>query len=286
MTRRIPVTIEYTGEAAAGVYLDSAKTDPSTLSVSGPQSLVSVIARAVVRLDRTALSAERMSDKTTLAIELQNAAGEAIESDKLEVTNQSVITNSVVVETELVPMKEIPLDVQNFVTGEPAEGYELVEVYTQNEAVSVAAKQEILDALTVLTTDQPLDITGATGNVSGYVKLKRPTGIENTVATDVGVTALIQEKMLERTFRQVPVDVDGLLSDMKASLSKKQMTVQLTGGYGFITGLETDDLRLFVDVSGLEAGEHTLPVQIRIDNAQEFACALSSPEITVTISAQ
>lgn len=44
-----------------------------------------------------------MADKTALDIELQDSNGNAVVSDKLEVTNQSVITSSVTVETELVP---------------------------------------------------------------------------------------------------------------------------------------------------------------------------------------
>ena len=56
------------------------------------------------------------------------------------------------------------------------------------------------------------------------------------------------------------------------------------GGYGFISALKKEDIRLFVDAAGLEAGEYTLPVQIDIDNAPEFSCALSAPEITVTLT--
>ena len=50
--------------------------------------------------------------------------------------------------------------------------------------------------------------------------------------------------------------------------------MQLTGGYRFISALRKEDVRLFVDVSELEAGTHTLPVQIHIDNAEKFDCAL------------
>ena len=49
MTRRVPVVLEMTGEAPQGVYLDAYKTDPTMLSVSGPQSLVSSVSRAVAR---------------------------------------------------------------------------------------------------------------------------------------------------------------------------------------------------------------------------------------------
>lgn len=286
ITRRVPVVLELVGEAPDGVYLDAYRTDPTMLSVSGPQSLVSSVARASAKLDLAALSADRMTDRMSLDIELQDASGAVIESDKLEVTNQTVITESIVAETELVPAKYVPLELDTLIAGTPAEGYELGEVTAEQTELLVAAKQEILDAIVYLTTDQPLSIEGATGNVTGYVKLKRPSGIENTLPSEVAVTAVIQEQSIERTFRSVSVEIDGLSDELKATLSRDRMTVQLTGGYSFIKGLTTDDLRLYVDVSDLGEGTHVVPVQIRIDNAQEFACALSAPEISVTLKAK
>ena len=144
----------------------------------------------------------------------------------------------------------------------------------------------MLDAITVLTTDQPLSIEGATQDVTGTVRLRRPTGIENTVPYDVTVTARIGEMTAQRTLRQVQVEVDGLDDSLRASLSREKQTVQLTGPYTFIEGLSAGDVRLFVDVNGLGEGTHVVPVQISIDNAPEFACALSSPEVTVTIRAR
>ena len=283
ITRRVPVVLEMTGVMPEGLYLDSYKTDPTTLSVSGPQSLVSSVARVVARLDQSTLSEKRMNDKTALDIELQDSSGNAIVSDKLEVTNQSVITNAVTVETELVPMKHVPLNAEAFVTGEPAEGYELTGVELAEEEVPVAARQEVLDALTELTTDSPLDITGATADVSGYVRLRRQTGVENTLPTEIGVMAHIGEKQIERTIRQIPIQIEGLTDDKTATAGQGRTTAQLTGGYGFISALSTEDIRLFVDVSGLEAGTYSLPVQVHIDNASEFTCALASPQISVVI---
>ena len=51
ITRRVPVVLELAGEAPQGMYLDAYKTDPTMLSVSGPQSLVSSVARAAAKLD-------------------------------------------------------------------------------------------------------------------------------------------------------------------------------------------------------------------------------------------
>lgn len=285
VTRRVPVVLESVGELE-GYYLDSVKTDPTMLSVSGPQSLISQVARVVATLDVSQLSGARASDKTALGIRLQDAAGEPIESDLIEITNQTVLTDTVVAETELVPLKDVPLALDEFVTGEPAEGYELTGVTAAVESIGIAAEQSVLDAITALTTDQPLDITGATQDVSGYVRLRRPSGIENNPPYDVAVTATIEEKTVQRTFRQVQVEIDGLDDTLRATLSSAKQTVQLTGPYGFVNGLSSGDVRLYVDVSDLEEGTHEVPVQISIDNAPEFSCALSAPQITVTLRAK
>ena len=282
ITRRIPVVLETVGELS-DYYLDSAKTDPTMLSVSGPQSLVSRVSRAVATLDIGLLSGDRRSDRAAVGIRLQDVSGGEIASDLIEITNQTVLTSTVVVETEIVPVREVPLAVATLVSGTPAEGYELVEIVPAQESMLVAADDEVLAAITELTTDQPLSIEGATQDVTGSVRLRRPAGIENTMPYDVTVTARIQEKTVQRTLRQVQVEVDGLDDSLRATLSREKQTVQLTGLYTFIEGLSQSDVRLFVDVNGLGEGTHVVPVQISIDNAPEFACALSSPEVTVTI---
>lgn len=283
MTRRVPVLLLTSGQLTDGIYLNSAKSDPVSLSVSGPQSIVSTLARVVARVDLSQMSAERMTDRIAVPIELQTTAGEVVVSDKVQITNQSVITDTITAEIELLPVKDIPLQIDAFVTGKPAQGYELYDVEAAHTSLPVAAAQEVLDSLEFLTTDNPISIEGAQQDVAGMIRLKRPTGIENSVPYDISVTAKIREQEIERTFRSVNVEVTGIEETLGAALEKKQLTVQISGGYGFISALKKEDIRLFVDAAGLEAGEYTLPVQIDIDNAPEFSCALSAPEILVTL---
>lgn len=286
MTRRVPVVVELTGYEQENVYLDNYRTDPNMLSVSGPQSLVTRVARAVAKLDLSTLSLDRMSDRTALDVELQDSAGNTIVSDKLEITNQTVITDSVIVDTEVVPAAMVPLAIEGMVIGEPAEGYELIGVYVEQDALRVAAKKDLLGSIEFITTESPLDIAGATGTVDGYVKIKRLMGVENALPSEIAVTAEIAEKTIERTLRSVEIVIEGVGDGLAAKASEKSSTVQLTGAYSFIESLEREDVRLYVDAGGLEAGKHTLPVQIRIDNAEAFTCALSVPEIMVTLAGE
>lgn len=284
MTRRVPVVLELTGFADEDVYLDNYRTDPNMLSVSGPQSLVTSVARAVAKLDMSTLSLDRRNDRTALNVELQDAAGKAIVSDKLEITNQTVITDSVIVDTEVVPAVMVPLAIESLVTGEPAEGYELVNIFVEQDALRVAAKEELLGVIEFITTDAPMDITGATSNVDGYVKLKRLTGIENTLPTEIAVTAEIMEKTIERTLRNIGITVENQPADMEAKLSVRQSAVQVTGPQNYVDGLKSSNVRLFVDADGLAAGEHELVVQVIIDNDQTFSCALGTPQVTLTLT--
>ena len=164
---------------------------------------------------------------------------------------------------------------------------EMEKVIAEIEKV-IAGKQETIDAIEFLTTEYPMSIDGASASVSGYVRLKRPAGLDNTLPTEVAVTAEIGEKNIERMLRAVDVEIEGLSSGLKASLSTPKMAVQLTGPFGFLKGLGRSDMRLYVDVSGLAAGEHIVPVQIRLNDAPEdtgaIECALSDPEVKVTIS--
>ena len=178
----------------------------------------------------------------------------------------------------------VPLAIESLVTGEPAEGYELVNIFVEQDALRVAAKEELLGAIEFIIADAPMDITGATDNVDGYVKLKRLTGIENALPTEIAVTAEIMEKTAERTLRNIGITVENQPADMEAKLSVRQSAVQVTGPQNYVDGLKSSNVRLFVDAAGLAAGEHELVVQVVIDNDQTFSCALGTPQVTLTLT--
>ena len=282
ITRRIPVLVTPVGDLPEGVYLKSYRSDPTYLSVSGPISTINTILRASVLLDQSMLSAERMTDRLSLSIELQATDGSVVESDKVTVTNQSVITSSVIVETELIPVKSIALDGREFVSGEPAEGFELTGVELGNDTIHVAAAQEILDAITAITTDEPMSIAGATEDVTGYVRLRRLTGIESTLPTEMAVTARIAEKTISRTIRSVNITAKGQ-GGSTVTLSPSRINVRFTGPYTKINTLAAGDISLYVDVTDLENGTYYLPLEVVADNLSEYTAEPDDTIIQVVV---
>ena len=98
------------------------------------------------------------------------------------------------------------------------------------------------------------------------------------------ITADVVEEQREKTIKNVAIAAEGAADNRSVKLATSKTTVQITGGYAFVTALSASDVQLYVDVSGLAPGESQLPVQCRIDNAPPFGCALATTSILVTIT--
>ena len=72
------------------------------------------------------------------------------------------------------------------------------------------------------------------------------------------------EKDVTQTWKDVPIAVVGLPDSYKAEFVKPlegKITVHLVGPPDVVRGLTKDDIRLYVDVGGLDTGEHQVPIQ-------------------------
>lgn len=284
MRGRIPVVVESVGSIPEGLWADTPRTDPSYVTIGGPQSLVSGVTRAVAKLDLSKLTASPQTQRSAVTLELQDADGKVLDSPLIQITNQSVIIDSIIVETDVYPSVELPVDAATAVTGAPAEGFVLDNVVVTPATLRVAGTREVLGGLTAAIVDTPLSVEGAEASVSGAAKLRRMSDLKYVSASEVLITADVVEEQREKTIKNVAIAAEGAADNRSAKLSTSKTTVQITGGYAFVTGLSASDVQLYVDVSGLAPGEYQLPVQCRIDNAPPFGCALATTSVQVTIT--
>lgn len=280
---RVPVVAVPSGTLSDDIYYDTLRLDPTYVSVSGPLSLVSTISRAVADFNVEALDGSVQTQRNTASFILENAKGEAIDSPLLSVSYQSVFIDSLIVEADVYPVSAIPIETDGVYIGEPGEGYEVKGITLSPDSVRIASTQQVLDAMESIVLDAPIDISDATSTQSITARIKKPSDAKNINISEVLVTVEIGEKTSEKTLRRVPIEIQGVTDDMSAKLSASQSNVQLLGPYHFINDLTADNVQLYVDLEGLAVGEHTLPVQCRIDNAPEFSCALSITSVKVTI---
>ena len=283
-SNRIPVVVETEGTLEEGLWMNSPSLDPTYISVSGPRSVVNSIKRVVAKFDLGLLNGDSVTQRNAVPFVLEDAEGKPVDTSLLRTTYQSILIDTVTVETDVYPQKTLPIDITGAYTGEPAEGYEVTGVTVQPDTVLVAADAGVLEQMSAAVLDAPIDITDATTSQSVTVRIKKLTDAQNMSIGEALVRIEIDEKQRERTFKNVPILITGVQETQPVKLSSKSAHVTLSGPYHFIENLTADDIILSVDLTGLASGEHLVGIACSIANAPEYTCVLSIDQVTATIT--
>lgn len=161
--KRLAVEVQTTGEVAEGYIVSSVTPDQNRIEVTGPESAVSRIASAVVKVDVT----DSTSDISTNAdVILYDADGKEISMDNL-----SVNVNSVLVRVKILATKTVP--VRYSVTGVPAAGYLFTgEVSGMPEQVTIAGTSSVLEGVrNIVIPEEHLDISNRTENLTVNINI-------------------------------------------------------------------------------------------------------------------
>lgn len=151
-TKYLTLKVEVDGEVAEGYLLSTAKPEQNRITISGPESLVSDVTSAVVKVDVT----DATDNITTKGdVVLYDADGNIITSDFLTKSFESVGVSVLVNATKLVP-------VEYNVMGTPAAGYQQTGEITANPTqVLLAGSDEVLtNVSSIVIPEEALNITG------------------------------------------------------------------------------------------------------------------------------
>ncbi|HJC57208.1 MAG TPA: hypothetical protein H9700_07565 [Candidatus Eisenbergiella intestinipullorum] len=193
LERQMVIEIDQVGTPADGYIVSSVQTtDGNALRISGPESLVSQVDRAVVEANVDGLTE---SIAISEPIRLYDADGNEITSSRI---TKSVSSSNVSI--SILQTKEIPVTAS--ASGEPAAGYEATgEVSCAPDRVTVAGKSSTLAGLEQITIPaEELDLTGATEDVVELVDIRQylPDGVSLTNTSEdgfngrVAVTAAVE----------------------------------------------------------------------------------------------
>lgn len=178
--------------------------------------------------------------------------------------------------------RELPINA--VVTGEPAVGFRVVTISAKPSSLSLKAPAEALKVTDFLST-KPVDISGATGNVSKQVGLDVIPEIEELVGESiVTVNVAVREKMIPREFVGVPIEFNHAGKHSSYRLSPRQVTVKAELPYRLSqTRTKTPRVTALVDAGTLPPGRHELPVTVTPDTPGVMVAEVIPPTVTVTI---
>ena len=285
---RIPVAVDTVGTVPDGFYATTPSLDPPLVAVSGPRSLVEKVVRAEAVLDLSALPEREGLVRTAIPFRLLDEQGNAVESSLLEVTSESVLVDSVVVEQTLYSFRSLDLSDVGLISGKPANGYEIKSVAITPEQVTAAGRETNLNALDTLYPYSSVSVDGASQSFNQQVKVRKPSELVYLSSDSITVAVEIGPVIRERTFEDVRVTVSGVENGLRADPSVKNADVTITGAQLWVETLNANALTLVCDASGLAEGTYQLPVicQVAGSDGQTFSVEVVPETIAVTIGSK
>ncbi|HNW86622.1 MAG TPA: CdaR family protein [Candidatus Limiplasma sp.] len=284
---RLPVTVRQVGEYPTGFYGTTPTLDPSVVSVSGPESIVTQISRVVVDFDASRLPAQAGLVRSALTISYEDTNGNPVDSDLIEASSAGVLLRSIVVEQQLYPTKTLSLNTLALTTGTPAVGYEVKSVTPTPNVLIAAGDETALNALDSLFLEHAVDVTDRNASFTAEVKVRKPSELVYLSADSVMLMVDIGPSLSAKDFSDVSLSLEGTDTGLNATCETKSVTVTVTGPKLTFDSLKASALKAYVSTAGLAPGTYALPVQLTIRNVDEsaFTYAITPQNVSVTIAA-
>lgn len=246
-------------------------TDGNAMKISGPESVISQVERAIVHADVNGLTD---NINITEEIVLLNAEGEEIADSRI---TRSVTTANLSV--TILRTRQIPVILST--VGEPDSDYRATgEIICAPNTVTIAGRSSaVMDVGEVVIPPEELDLTGATADVTKLIDIGSylPESVSLTNLSEefngkVSVTVKV-EPLVEVTeeIDKNRIQLLNVPEGYRASLDMtERVTVRLRGLQGNLDAMDRSELSGTVDLNGWAPGKEmaeTLEERVRLEAA-------------------
>ena len=173
---RIPVRLNTVGTISDTLYAAAPSADPLYVTVSGPRSQVEDIVRCVVDYDLSLLTATG-TERTAVPFKLVDAKGNSIDTDLIEVTSESVLLDTIMVEQNVYAKKTLPVNTLDATTGAPAGGYVVKSITAEPATITVAGLDAWIESTDAFQLSdfmtEKVSINGATSTIHRSVRITK-----------------------------------------------------------------------------------------------------------------
>jgi len=276
ITKSFPLTLTLAGEPAVGYRAGDPVKDPEEINVSGPKSSVEQVDRVRVFVN---LAGIRESIDQSLTVQALDATNQVI-------TNLSLNPEKAVIK---IPVSQQggyrDLAVKVVVQGQVANGYRLTNISVFPPVVTVYSTDvALVNGLPGVLETIPLELENANEDLSTRLSIPLPEGVslvgEQTVLVQVGISPIqsslpISDKIIE---------VEGLQDGWTVQLAPSTVDVILAGPLPLLDTLSPQDVRVIINVSGMEEGTYQLEPEVRILFSEITVESILPSTIEVTLT--
>lgn len=230
-----------------GYILGKVSTEQNALRISGPESAIALVDKAVVNFD---LANATDDVSMILPIELYDTDGNKINDHRLTMSINEVQCLATILAT-----KEVPFE---FATkGNAAKGYGFTgEIISEPSNVVIAAKSSLLRRMNKLEIADAIDIQGAKENVITTVDVREylPENVifaDQTFGGNIKVTAVVEETFAKEV--EIPkgqVQIVNVPEWIKGEVAESKEEIVITvNGYGSEEAdFDVKDVKAKVDI--------------------------------------
>jgi len=161
------------------------------------------------------------------------------------------------------------------VDGRPAPGFIVGTLTAEPATVEVVGPESAVKRATEVLTE-PVLVAGAKGRVQETVTIGvLDPALRIVNAKTAVVTAQMQQAPGERIVHNLPVHLRNVSANLGAQAEPATVNVTLRGSREGLARMAADDVRAFIDVAGLGAGQYSLDVHV--DAGQEAGVTKIDP---------
>ena len=285
-SKEFPVTVD-TGDSIPGQNYEVGRTtpDPEQVVINGPESIVNNIDSVIAQIDVTGMT---QSGTKQAQIVLLNKDQEVISPETIEddLTLNSGATGIRVAVELWRKQSDVTLNVEY--RGEPADGYQVTNITTTPETLTVAGSSDALKALkengNALTIPaEMVDVTGASSDIAVEVSLVdiMPENMrlaKNTAEDATVYLTILSDATMEKTIDVDEIEVENLAENLTVSYDQTEVVIRISGIQSRLESLKDDEIRASIDVSGMKAGDQTLPLSITLPDGVDL-----EEEVSITV---
>ena len=274
-TRELSIEGTFVGEVADGYQAGELEITPETVTISGEESVVNQVARAVVEVGGDALTETYTGD---LPITLLDRDGNVIEDDRISL---SVDTALVILPVQVV--RDVPLTV-NLIPGggisqEDIDRYVKVEI--DPATISVAGSAEDLEAITSISLgDIDLSTVLTTASVERNIEIANElTNISGVSRATVTITI---EGLEMRTVDVSNFELRNVSAGYHADIVTQSIDIQIRGPRESLDQISPSQILVVGDLTDIVSatGRYTVPARVYLNGPDDVGVV---GEYTVTV---
>ena len=258
ISKDLEIQVEEKGTAPENRNVSIVSVNPSTVTVTGPESIVSPVTEAWITVD---ISNADDDFSRNGEITLWDESGKQVEDSQITLSDRQAT-----VQFSVDARKDVALTAKT--SGTPEEGYQVTSIECTPEKTTVAGADDLLSALTgiELTSDE-LDVTDK--NESFAVELPITNALPSGIVLAEGAPSKTTVKITiepyitkELTISTGQIAVKGLDDGYTLTFDDDTVDIVLKGREEDIADLEAEDVTGFVDVSSLNTGNQSVTLKL------------------------